>query len=123
VTIAFGMVIVNLATLILLVPRFGYLGAGAATLATAASGLTHAVIVSRRIYAMPFPSKELGKIILAVLAMALALSDTTQYRGVAALVTQIGIGGLTYGATALALNLLNLREAGWALLARRIAWR
>jgi hypothetical protein len=72
---------------------------------------------------MPFPSKELGKIILAVLAMALALSDTTQYRGVAALVTQIGIGGLTYGATALALNLLNLREAGWALLARRMAWR
>ena len=60
--ISASMMIVNFAALLLLVPRYGYLGAGLASLATAMAGFLHALIASSRVYPMPIPFWNIAKI-------------------------------------------------------------
>lgn len=118
--ISADMTAVNIAALLLLVPHYGYMGAGAACLLTACAGLAHALLASRRVYRIPFPTGELGKVVAAALAMSVALFSVAQLRGVTALLAQIGIGILVYAAAAYGLNLLNVRRAATARLMR---WR
>lgn len=102
---------VNLAALLALIPRFGYLGAGVASFGTAAAGLLYAWFASRRVYRMPFPSRDVAKLLLATLAMAIVLELLDDLRGAAALCVQIAAGGLAYAGAAVALDLLSLRRS------------
>ena len=120
VAIAAGMSVVNIATLVLLVPRYGYMGAGLASLVTAIVGFAHALVASRRVYRIPFPAREIAKVLAAVLAMVLVLAPLASFRGVAALFAQTGIGLAVYVIAAFALNLLNVRHLSASLLLR---WR
>jgi hypothetical protein len=90
---------------------------------TAAAGLLHAIIASRRVYPMPFPKQEIAKILVADLAMALALSGIVQFSGVAALCAQVAIGMLVYLIAAVSLNLLNLRQTAMTAMVRWLAAR
>jgi O-antigen/teichoic acid export membrane protein len=121
--ISAGMAPVNLIALLLLVPRFGYMGAGAAVLLTEASGLAHAIVAARRVYQMPFPRREATKIAAAVLAMAAALLPVADGRGVVALSGQVLWGAAVYAAAAWSLNLLNLRQMTANRLLRWLAAR
>lgn len=121
--ISADMTIVNIAALLLLVPHYGYMGAGAACLLTAVVGLVHALVASRRVYRIPFPMREVGKVMAAALAMSLALGLVAQFRGAAALLGQIGGGLFVYGIVACGLNLLNVRHSAVTMLVRRRADR
>ena len=113
--------IVNFAALLSLVPRYGYVGAGLASLATAIAGFLHALIASWRVYPMPLPFWDIAKILAAVVAMAAVLEPLVSLRGMAALCLQIAAGGAVYGAVIFALNILNLRHAALAMrLSRRV---
>lgn len=121
--IAAVMAVVNVAALFLLVPRYGYRGAGAASLATAAAGIAYALIASRRVYRIPFPTREIAKVLSATLAMAMVLKLLEPFRGPVALGAQIGVGAGTYGAAVFALNLLKLRHVTMMVLTRWLAAR
>jgi O-antigen/teichoic acid export membrane protein len=117
--ISANMMVVNLAALLCLVPRYGYMGAGFAALVTAIAGLAHALLVARRVYRLPFPRRELAKVLAAAMTMALVLSALLRFRGTAALALQIAIGFGVYAAIVYALNLLNMRAAMAGLLPNR----
>jgi O-antigen/teichoic acid export membrane protein len=68
--IAGVMAVVNVAALLILVPAYSHIGAGAAALMTAAAGLVYGAYVAGHVYRMPFPWRELGKIVVAVAVMA-----------------------------------------------------
>ena len=118
--IALVMAGVNLATLLLLVPLYGYLGAGIANLATAAAGLAHASTAARRIYAVPLPVREIAKILLAAALMTAGIEGLPRATGAAGLILEILAGAAIYGAAAAMVNLLDLRRAAMALLFRRM---
>jgi O-antigen/teichoic acid export membrane protein len=119
--ISASMMTVNFAALLLLVPRYHYLGAGLASLATAIAGFLHALIASRRVYPMPLPFWDVAKILASVVAMTAVLGPLVSLRGMAALCLQIAAGGTAYAAVFFALNILNLRHAALAmLLSRRV---
>jgi O-antigen/teichoic acid export membrane protein len=108
--IAAGMAPVNLLALVLLVPRFGYMGAGVALILTEATGLAHAILAARRVYRMPFPRREAAKVLAAVVVMAAALLPVAHARGGVALSGEILWGAAIYTGTLWSLNLLNLRQ-------------
>jgi O-antigen/teichoic acid export membrane protein len=110
------MALVSLAALIGLVPRYGHLGAGAASLVTAAAGLGYAVHLSRRVYTLPFPWKDAGKVALAVAFMAAALFWLRDLRGLPALLGQISFGGLVYLGAVFVLNPVDVRSKAAAML-------
>jgi O-antigen/teichoic acid export membrane protein len=122
-SIAVVTTVINLAALLTLVPHYGYMGAGFASLATGVAGLVYALIASRHVYRIPFPVREIAKVVIAASIMALALCFVDGLRGGAALCLQIGIGAATYIGASLTLNLLNLREPAASLLARWITAR
>lgn len=113
------MAFVSLAALFGLVPRYGHLGAGAASLVTAAAGLGYAVHLSRRVYKLPFPWRDAVKIALAVAFMAVALSWLRDFRGLPALLGQISLGGLVYLAAVFVLNPVGVRSRTAAVLRAR----
>jgi O-antigen/teichoic acid export membrane protein len=117
------MAAVNLVALVLLVPRYGYMGAGAAGLLTAVVGFVHAMLVSRRVYRLPFPLQDSAKIVAAALTMALALALLGHLTGAAALCLQISVGLATYLVALCFLNLLNIREVARLMLMRWLASR
>ncbi len=121
--IAAGMAPVNLVALGLLVPRFGYMGAGAAVVLTEFTGLAHALIAARRVYRLPFPLRETAKVAAAVLAMAVALVPFAHLSGRAVLSGQICLGVAVYAVALWSLNLLNLRQAATSALLRWLTAR
>jgi O-antigen/teichoic acid export membrane protein len=123
VGISADMAVVSLAALLLLVPNYGYMGAGFAAVLTAVAGFAHAVVASRRVYRLPLPMRDTAKVVAAVLAMALVLGCVSNGRGAPALCGQIGLGFLTYSAALWSLNLLNLRQATRGMLSRWLAAR
>ncbi|HUJ99441.1 MAG TPA: polysaccharide biosynthesis C-terminal domain-containing protein [Stellaceae bacterium] len=108
--IAAGMAAVNLVALILLVPRYGYIGAGAAVAVTEFCGLGHALLAAHRVYRLPFPRREAAKVATAVLMMAGALVPFAHFGGGVALLGQVSLGLAVYAVALWSLNLLNLRE-------------
>jgi O-antigen/teichoic acid export membrane protein len=120
VAIAADMCFVDIAVLFLLVPRYGYMGAGLAGLVTAIVGLVHAIVASRRIYRLPFPAREIAKVLAAVFAMGLAIAPLASFTGAAALLIQTGSGCAVYVVAAFALNLLDVRHRSASLFMR---WR
>jgi O-antigen/teichoic acid export membrane protein len=109
--IALVAAIVNLVALLLLVPRYGVMGAAWASLLTAVTAFAHATLAARRAYPLPFPVREMGKLGAAVLMMVVVLEATAAYRGGLALVFQIASATLIYGAAIFSLNLGNLLRA------------
>jgi O-antigen/teichoic acid export membrane protein len=116
--ISAGMAPVNLVALVLLIPRFGYMGAGTAVAMTELVGLAHALLAARCVYPMPFPLRDTAKVVAAVLAMAVALVPFAHLSGPAALSGQISLGLTVYALALWCLNLLNLRRAMTSTLLR-----
>lgn len=121
--ISASMAAVNLVALILLVPRYSYMGAGAAVVLTEFTGLAHAVLAARRVYRLPFPARDTAKVAAGVLAMAVALVPFADLSGTIALAGQIALGMTTYALALWSLNLLNLRQATMTTLLRWLTAR
>ena len=101
-----------------LAPTHGAAGAAMAAAAAASAGALMLFVAGRHLLALPLPTKTLLKTALACAIMALeitALPAPSGFLGIAAIA---GIGAITYGVAALALDLFDLRARASAVFQR-----
>ena len=94
----------NVALNLVLIPQFGLLGAVFATLASYALGLFVLAIRGRRLVALPLPLLDLAKVSVAALAMWPVIAVLPDWGSWPELFLKAGLGGLTYGLVAFALD-------------------
>ncbi|MEQ9314287.1 MAG: lipopolysaccharide biosynthesis protein [Henriciella sp.] len=93
-------VIVNIAANLILIPRFGLIGAVGATVAAYAIGILLLGLRGRRYVALPLPLIDVGRIALACLAMWPVTLLVPQFGSWMELFAKAIAGGLTYIAVA-----------------------
>ena len=108
-------VILNL----ILVPRFGRMGAAWATAASFGIGMVATWLIGRRVVALPIPWESLARCGVATGLMALAVSRLPAIGGFGELVLDAGVGGLVYVVAALVLNAAGVRDLARRLLMQR----
>ncbi|MNU81107.1 Polysaccharide biosynthesis protein [compost metagenome] len=113
----------NIALNLLLIPRFGLVGAAWATAASFAVGLLASAWIGRRILPLPIPWNALIRCSLAAGVMALVVWVLPPVGGFAELMLDASVGALVYGVCAWGLNAGGVRQLGQrmigALRARR----
>lgn len=92
----------------LLIPALGPLGAAMAVTAGGAVSVVHAILAGRRAFPVPLPLAQGARVAGACVAMTFGVLAVPG-AGPAALALRIGAGVLTYGAAALALDVLGVR--------------
>jgi len=110
-----------------LIPRYGPVGAAIAVTIAMAVSCLHAAVAGRWAFPIPLPFGAAARVALACAVMAMAV-HALPGRGLRALLLQVAVGVLVYGAAAMALNILDLRSRAAELLSlpwRRVnrAWR
>ena len=105
-------VILNL----ILVPRFGLMGAAWATAASFAVGLLATWLIGRRVMALPIPWESLVRCSIATGVMALVVWRLPSIGGIGELMLDASVGGLVYAAAALTLNAAGVRDVAVRLL-------
>ena len=100
-----------------LIPRYGPVGAAMGVTAGMAVSCVHAVIASRFAYPVPLPVATGARVLAACVFMAFIVRAVPG-SGVLALVIQVGLGALAYGAAAFAFNVIDLRSRALPLVLR-----
>jgi len=113
----------NIALNLILIPRFGLLGAAWATAASFALGLIVSIALGRGPTAMPIPWETLIRSGVACLAMALVVSALPAWSGVLELAQDAGIGAAVYATVALIVNAGGARDVLNRLMTTRRAAR
>lgn len=90
---------VNILGNVLLIPHFGYLGAGMAATLAAAVALVHAIIAGRAVYVLPWPFTDAAKIAGACAVMAAVLAVLPDGGTTPSLALHIVVGAAVYGVT------------------------
>ncbi|PZO03957.1 MAG: polysaccharide biosynthesis protein [Alphaproteobacteria bacterium] len=116
---AIANVILNL----ILIPRFGVLGAAWATAASFSIGLVASIILGRGPLAMPVPWTAIGRCGLACGVMTLAVLALPSPGGGAELLLHAGVGGLVYSLTVILLNAAGVRDLAKRLIGERLQRR
>ncbi len=106
----------NVVLNLVLVPRFGLMGAAWATAASFALGLAATRIIGRRIMALPIPWDSLIRCSIATGVMALVVARLPAIGGFPELMMDAFVGGLVYAAAALTLNAAGVRDVAMRLL-------
>jgi O-antigen/teichoic acid export membrane protein len=91
------------------IPKYGAFGAAWATICAYSVGLVFSVWRGRYVFELPLPWSAWGKITAATALMALTLLPLRARLGWQALIIQILLGVLVFGATAAAANVLGVR--------------
>src|SRR5579871_2560069 len=104
-----------------LIPRYGPVGAAMAVTIAMAVSCCHAAVAGRWAYPIPMPVSAAPRIAFCCALMAVAV-HAVPGRGFHGLLSQVAIGVLVYGVSAVALNVLDLRERAVEILSRRL-WR
>ena len=107
---------------LILVPRFGLMGAAWATAASFGAGMIATWMIGRRVVALPIPWESLARCGVATGVMALAVASLPAIGGFGELVLDAGVGGLVYGAAALTLNAAGVRDVALGLLTQHGLW-
>lgn len=106
-------VVVNVALNIILIPKFGLMGAVWATVFAYGLGLLLSILVARRYFPLPIPYMALFKVSIACLIMAIGVitlpDSIDRLPDVLELILKASVGAIIYGVTALALNAANCR--------------
>ncbi|MFN3669559.1 MAG: polysaccharide biosynthesis C-terminal domain-containing protein [Brevundimonas sp.] len=113
----------NVVLNVILVPRFGLIGAAWATAASFAVGMVATMLIGRRVVALPIPWEALARCGVATGIMALVVSRLPSIGGIGELILDAGVGGIVYAAAALTLNAAGVRDVVVRLAARRGARR
>jgi O-antigen/teichoic acid export membrane protein len=100
----------NIGLNFLLIPRYGYTGAGMAMAAASAIGLLLALIAAPRCYPLPYPWRTLGEVTLASAFLALSLWLMQGHAGLLWLSTQIAVASAVFGLVLMTFNTLGLRS-------------
>jgi O-antigen/teichoic acid export membrane protein len=106
----------NVILTLILIPRFGVLGAAWATAASFAVGLAASILIGRRVLVLPFPTEALIRCGLAAGVMAAVVLMLPPLGGVAELALDAGVGGAVYALAALVLNAAGVRDVAARLL-------
>ena len=112
---AVANVILNL----ILIPRFGVVGAAWATAASFAIGLVASVILGRGPMAMPVPWTAIGRCGLASGLMTLAVVALPDPGGIAELILHAGVGSVVYSVAVIALNAAGVRDLAMRMIGER----
>jgi len=114
---------VNVVLNLILVPRFGVMGAAWATAASFGLGMVATMLIGRRVMALPIPWESLIRCGVATGLMALVVARLPAIGGLGELVLDAGVGALVYAAAALTLNAAGVRDVAMRLLTQRRARR
>jgi O-antigen/teichoic acid export membrane protein len=109
----------NVVLNLILVPRFGLIGAAWATAASFGLGLLATRVIGRRVMPLPIPWDSLIRCSVATGVMALVVARLPVLGGVAELALDATVGGVVYAAAALTLNAAGVRDVALRLLAER----
>jgi len=102
--------ILNLGFNFWLIPEMGMLGAAIATLLSFIISSALGVYFARGVFPLPFPAKEVLKIVVAATFMGLCLWLVKDYRGWLWLVGQMAIGLGSYGLATYLLNIGGVKQ-------------
>lgn len=100
----------NVAANLILIPKYGYMGAAYTTAASYMLQMAMSVFVGRRVFRIRFPIKPAVQIAGCVALMSLALVSFTFPANLVGLTLMVIVGGGVYGAGLLALNVMNIRS-------------
>ncbi len=100
---------INVVLNLMWIPTLGILGAAYATVAAVAVGVLASAWLGRRVFAIPFPGAQAGRILLAGGVMTMVLWPLRSYEGILALIFQVLMGVGVYGVAAFILNVGNVR--------------
>ena len=106
----------NVVLNLILVPRFGLMGAAWAPAASFALGLLATQLIGRRVLPLPIPWDSLIRCGVATGAMALVVWRLPAIGGFAELMLDAGVGGIVYAVVALTLNAAGVRDVAMRLL-------
>lgn len=109
----------NVVLNVVLIPRFGVLGAAWATAASFGFGLAASWALGRRVMPLPVPWETLVRCGIASALMAAAVLPLPAIGGFAELMLDASVGAVVYAAAALTLNAAGVRDLALRLLARR----
>ncbi|RZJ00641.1 MAG: lipopolysaccharide biosynthesis protein [Brevundimonas sp.] len=109
----------NVVLNLILVPRFGVIGAAWATAASFGVGMLATLAIGRRVVALPIPWESLIRCGVATAGMAAVVLQLPKFGGVLELAIDSSVGGLVYAAIALTINAAGVRDVAQRLLARR----
>lgn len=110
--IAAAAALINVLLNVVLIPRWGMIGAAWATLAAFGAGMLLSFVLGRRIYPMPIPLRSWSRIGVATGVMALAVSPSwLGDGGVVEVVGRVLVGVLVYGGCAVLLDICGIRAA------------
>ena len=110
--------VANIVLNLLLIPRFGLMGAVVATAISYALGLVASAVIGRRAIALPIPWSTVLRAGVASAVMALVVSLIPDFGGILELGLKAGLGGLIYGLVALALDAGGARGQAATLVAK-----
>jgi O-antigen/teichoic acid export membrane protein len=102
--------VLNIALNVLLIPRFGVMGAAWATAASFAVSMVMARILGSRVMPLPVPWETLIRCGVATGVMALAVAALPAIGGFPELMLDAAVGGIVYAATALTINAAGVRD-------------
>jgi O-antigen/teichoic acid export membrane protein len=108
----------NVVLNVLLVPRYGLMGAAWATAASFALGLLATWWMGRKVMPLPVPWDSLIRCAVAAALMALVVARLPAIGGFLELMLDASVGALVYAAAALTLNAAGVRDVALRLLVR-----
>ena len=108
--------VANVVLNLILIPRFGVLGAAWATAASFALGLLASILIGRTVMRLPIPWEALIRCGVACAVMAGVVSLIPALGGPVELIAKAAIGGAVYAAVALTVNAAGVRDTGRRLL-------
>lgn len=106
----------NVVLNLILVPRFGLMGAAWATAVSFGMGLLATMAIGRRVVPLPIPWESLVRCSVATALMALVVAALPPVGGFPELVLDASVGGLVYAAAALTLNAAGVRDVAMRLI-------
>lgn len=108
IPVAIGIAL-NVTLNLVLIPRFGLVGASIASVTSYFVSLTVNWYITGKVFPLPLPVKDTIKIVASTLAMMLILLALRQFNGIIFLIIQIGSGAIIYTGMIFALNVMNSR--------------
>ncbi len=115
--------ILNVGLSVWWIPHLGVIGAAWAAVASYALALMLSWRLGQRVFPLPFPASDLGKVTVATGGMALVLWPLLRMPGLPGLVVQALAGTLAYGFLAWAVDLAGVRARTAEFVQRRLTER
>lgn len=120
VWIVLAAAVLNIALNLIAIPLFGLPGSAAASIAAYIASIAMTIIVGRRHFAVPFPTRAAIQTCASALGMAAVLLPFRAASGLLPLIGLIILGAVTYGGLLVAADFLESRHVALAWLGQKL---